>query len=131
MLKKNLDKIAAARLDKPLATQEDIAKETGLSQSTVDRGDKILGKAGLREKFPEVEKFIAGSMRLMQAAQNELEERITDPEEKKKVSARDLNTITDSAQKRYSLFKGDATDEEGGIKAIESINYIIPKENEV
>ena len=57
----------------------------------------------------------------MKKAQAELDRRVEDANEVKKINARDLNRIADSSQKRYSLFKGDITDESGGLNKAENM----------
>lgn len=110
---KNLDKVAAARIANPGATVREIAKQTGVSKSSVDRADKKLGQIGT--KYPRIEQLIEGDMQLFELGQRFLTERVLDPLEREKISSRDLNAITDSSHKRYMLFRGDATDEHGGL----------------
>ena len=117
---RTLDKVAVVRLENPGLSIREVAEIAEVGRSSVSRADQKLGQIG--SKYPEIEEFIKGSLRVMQLGQNELDERLSDPIEKKKIPTRDVNTITDSAQRRYSLFAGEVTNEKGGL-IIQTINY--------
>jgi len=117
---KTLDKVAKARLENPGASLNDIAKIAGVGKASVHRADKKLNRIGT--KYPEIEKFIEGGLVLMGLGQEQMISRIQDDQTKKEIHIRDLNAITDSAAKRYSLFKGNVTDEAGGLNKTEEMS---------
>lgn len=54
----------------------------------------------------------------MSLAQDEIMRRLAVPDKEK---TRDIISAADTSAKRYSLFKGDATDENGGMRDLSSM----------
>jgi len=113
--KRNVDKVTASRVNNPLATQQEVAKETGLSQSSVDRADKEVGKNGLKDD--RIISLTDDDFLIVRKTQ-ELTKKKLDTEEEK-ISARDLSYIGDVSAKRYSIFRGDMTDEKGALRPLQ------------
>lgn len=126
--KKNIDKVAGALIKDPLASEYKISSETGISQSAVNRAKKEVGKSGL-VKDDRIISLTNKDFGILRNVQDELDRRTSDPDIVSKIHERDLNTIADSSSKRYSLFRGEATDKDGGTK-LSTILQEIMDENE-
>jgi len=110
--KRNVDKVAAELAKNPLATERELAKETGVSKSAVNRAKKEVGRSGVKDD--RIVHLTDKDFELMQLIQSEKERRLY--EEKDKINNCDINRWEETAVKRYTLFRGDATDEKGGAK---------------
>jgi len=124
--KKNVDKVTASLVKDPLQSEEQIAKDTWISQSAVNRAKKEVGKNGLKDD--RIVSLTDKDFNLMQLYQAEKLRRMT--EEKDKVNNTDINRWDETATKRYSLFKWDATDDKGWLKqatlTIDTIKEMTP-----
>lgn len=116
--RKNKLKITKQVLNNPLLSQREIAKKTWLGKTTVQehlqnikmtKDDRIIG---LTDKDFE----------LMLDIQLEKKRRLK--EEKDQLNNNDIDKWENTATKRYSLFRWDATDKDWGLKNIENIEII-------
>lgn len=112
--KRNIDKIAAAILANPLATVREIAEMTGISKSTVAEHIKSdeVGLAGAKDD--RIISLTDKDYNILEKIQEiKLSKLTTKPED---ISNSDIDKRDNTATKRYSLFRWDATDKEWGLK---------------
>lgn len=117
----NKAKVTKEYLKDPLASQRTIAKRAGVANWTVARNAKELEQTGAKVKA--IEDIIATDATIVQLAQMEIQRRLQLAPEKEKT--RDIISAADTSAKRHALFKWDATDKEGWLKAIHEINITI------
>lgn len=119
---RNRAKIIKEVIKKPLASQREIANKSKLWKTTVQEHLKDLPNT---TKSDHIEKMLEKDLNIVNLAQEELERRLSDPEKLEKIGTRDIIASADVSAKRYSLFKGTATDDEGWLKE-QIISYSIP-----
>lgn len=110
---KNKTKIIKEIIKDPLQSQRDIAKKTNLWKTTVQEHLKDLPNT---TKNDHIEKILEKDLNIVNLAQEELERRLWDPEKLEKIATRDIIASADVSAKRYSLFKGDATNSDWWLK---------------
>lgn len=118
---KNKIKVIKELLRNPLQTDREIAKETNVWKSSVNRAKKELGQVGAKSDI--IDGIIKKDAEIVRLAQAELEKRIK--KNPAKVSTRDIISAWDVSAKRYMIFKWDATDKEWGLKGISDITINI------
>lgn len=113
--RKNIDKIAKAYIKNPLATDAKIAEEAGVSQRTVERRkDEVAEVVGKDEKVVSMTDKDWEIQEAIQAIKfNKIKNNPNN------ISDSDLNNWDKQSTARYSMFKGDITDKDGGLKATE------------
>ena len=112
--KKNIDKVVASLVKDPLQTEQQIARDTWISQSAVNRAKKEVGKNGLKDD--RIMNLTDKDFDLMKSIQKEKTKRLK--EETKEISNLDIDRWENTATKRYSLFRWKATDNEWWAKDI-------------
>ena len=106
---KKIKKVAEALIKNPLKSSREIAKETGVSKSSVSNYiNNDLAELGQKD-FRIIE-VCNDDMEIVKLTQAETIRRLKDEEEIKKITMQDLNRAWDVSTKRYTLFKWDATD---------------------
>ena len=118
--KKNLKKVAAEVIKNPLASEREIAKRTGLSKGNVN--DK-LGKLDHIDRTSTVVAIEESDLEIVTLVQSINLERLRDPAERAKIKAIELAHIAKISSERYSKFAGENTNDEGGERKVEIINY--------
>lgn len=107
--------IAREVLKNPTAPNRVIAKNTGISERTVERRKsdvtEIVGKDS------RILGILDCDINIVAIAQEKIENKLDDEEQVKNMSARDLAYISDVSAKRYSLLAGSVTDSKGGLNA--------------
>lgn len=109
--KTNIDKVTASLVKNPNQTEEQIAKDTWLWQSTVNRAKQEVGKTGYKDD--RIINLTDGDFDLMETIQKIKKDRLTNDKE---VNNTDINNWDRQAQARYTLFRWDATDNKGWLK---------------
>lgn len=101
-------------------SQRKIAKAVWTSVSTVNDHIKLLPKSNKNE---HIEKILEKDINIVNLALDELERRFKDKNIKEALSTRDIISSADVSAKRYSLFKWEATDPNGGLKSIHDLTF--------
>lgn len=114
---KNKAKIVKEILKDPLKTQREIAKETWLWKTTVQEHKKSLKTT----KDDRIIGICDKDIDIVRLSQKEIERRLLDNEEKKKISARDISSIAKDSSARYTIFRWEITDESGWLKSIQDM----------
>lgn len=115
----NISIVARTVLENPLLRRDDIAEETWLWAWTVSRALKELDENG--RKDDRILWLTDKDFDLMTKIQQEKFARLATPE---KISDNDLDKWENTAVKRYSLFRWNATDNEWGLKTIDSVDIL-------
>lgn len=111
---KNVDKVAAELVKNPLASEREIAKATGVGKSSVNRAKEQVGRGGASGKDKRIIALTELDYELTYKCMAEQLRRIDrDPE---KINNGDIIRMAEASAKRYSLFRGEATDDRGGLK---------------
>lgn len=105
--KRNLAKVAKIVLKDPLLTEREIAKKTNIWKSTVNRMKQELGQDGAKDD--RIVGLTDEDFEIQKIIQAEKRKRLETPE---KINNKDLDTWDNSAMKRYTLFRGNATNKE-------------------
>lgn len=110
--RKNTDKVAASYVKNPLQSQREAAKDTWLSLWNVnDKVDKLEQTWTKDDRIISLTDWDFALMIKIATRKNERMDDKTTP-----VWDNDLNNWDKEAKARYTLFRGAATDSEGGMK---------------
>ena len=113
--KKNIDKVVASLTKNPLQSEHEIAKNTWIGKSTVNRAKQEMGKnGGYIIKDDRIINLTDKDFELMQKIQVRKFERMDD--KNKPVDDNNINQWDKEAKARYALFRWDATDKKWGLK---------------
>ena len=104
--KKNIDKVTASLTKNPLQSEQEIAKDTWVSQSAVNRAKKEVGKNGFKDD--RVINLTDKDFELMQIIQQRKFDRMENIEVP--VNDADVDKWDKTAQARYTIFRWDITD---------------------
>ncbi len=119
--KRNIDKIAAAILANPLATVREIADITGISKSTVAEHIKSDEVGQTAVKDDRIISLTDKDYDILQKIQDiKMSKLTTNPED---ISNADIDKRDNTATKRYSLFRWEATWPNGWLKSIHDFTF--------
>lgn len=76
------------------------------------------------EKDDRIMAITERDLELVWIGQQEMNRRFNNPDEMKKIKTADLASAMEKSEKRYMLFRGDATNKEGGLKTIDNIEIV-------
>lgn len=113
---KNIAKVAKVVLENPLASQREIAEETGLSVWNVN--DKLNKLEQEGKKDNRIIWITDTDLSILTIGQREIERRLNDKEEVEKMRTVEISQVIKESTARYSLFRGSATDNEWGLKEV-------------
>ena len=111
--KSNIDKVEASLAKNPLQSEREIAKDTWIGNWTVNRAKKELEQNGAT-KDNRIVNLTNKDFELMQLIQERKFDRMKD--KNNPVNDSDVNNWDKEAKARYTIFRWDATDGEGGLK---------------
>lgn len=114
--KKNLKKVATEVLKDPLASRDEIARRTGLSQGNVS--DKLTKIDENIDRTSTVVRIADKDLTLVEMAQLKAEEWLQELREVKREDVNTANQVARESQKRYSVLMGKNTDDQGGEERI-------------
>jgi len=112
--KKNIDKVATSLLKSPLQSQREVAEDTWISKSAVNRNIKEMGQNGTKDD--RVVNLTDKDFNCIALWVAEIERRLQDVEELKKMRTPEISSVIKENTARYTLFRWTATDEEWGLK---------------
>lgn len=110
---RNRAKVIKAKLNSPLKTEREIAKETKVSKSTVNRISKELGQKGTKDE--RILWICDKDLEIVKLWQEIIMEKLRDQKQVAKLKPHEISQVIAENTKRYTLFRGDATDEQGGL----------------
>jgi len=114
---KNESKILKTIIKDPLKTQREIAAETGVSKTTVH--NKLNNLNQTLSKAPSIEEICKTDIENVKLWQAILKKRLEETPDDLRVN--DVVQILAEGTKRYTLFKGNATDSQWWLKALSDL----------
>lgn len=111
---KNIAKVAKLALENPLASQREIAEETGLSVWNVN--DKLNKLEQEGKKDDRIIWITDKDLSILTIGQREIERRLNDKDEVEKMRTVEISQVIKESTARYSLFRWSATDNDWGLK---------------
>lgn len=121
---KNKAKVIAVKLSNPYASEREVAKAAWVSNWTAHTISKEVEQNWAtidNAKIDAIERIIETDKQIVELAQAELQRRIK--ETPKDISTRDIIASADTSAKRYSLFRGSATDDKWWYKSIQDMTF--------
>lgn len=119
---KNIAKVAKTLLENPLQTEREIAEQTGISNWTAHNIKWELEQ--IWAKDDRILWITDTDLSILTIGQREIERRLNDKEEVEKMRTVEISQVIKESTARYTLFRGNATDNEWGLKQIESIDIV-------
>ncbi len=116
---KNIAKVARVVLADPLLSRDEVAMKAGVSQWTASNVLAELDESW--RKDPRIVWLTDKDFELMESIQSVKFKRLETPEN---INDNDLDKWENTAVKRYTIFRGKATDEQWGLNNIESIDIL-------
>lgn len=117
--KKNVSKISKELLKNPLQTERELAEKTWVSKTTAH--NIIWELDQIWPKDPKVVLLTDKDFDMMIKIQDEKFKRLEKPEN---INHNDLDKWENTATRRYTLFRWDATDEKWWLKNIENVEIL-------
>ncbi len=114
---KNEAKVVKSILKNPLKTQREIAEETWVSKTTVFNKLNNIGQT--LSKAPSIEEICKQDIENVKLWQTILNKRLKETPDDLRVN--DIVQILAEGTKRYTLFKGNATDSQWWLKSINEL----------
>lgn len=116
---RNVDLVTSEIVKNPFITQRDIAKNTDLWTSTVNRAIKEVVQSGIIQKDDRIVNLTNKDLEIVTKAQQLIADKFEDEEQVKKMKVTDISSVAKDSSARYSIFKWDVTDKDGGFKNID------------
>ena len=114
---KNIDKVAAALVKNPLATEKELASDAGIGMGTAHRAKKEVERTGESMKDSRIVALTDRDMELQELIQARKFKKLID--EPDKISDGDLNQWDRHSMARLTTLRGSVTDDEGGLKKVD------------
>lgn len=110
---RNRAKVIKAKLKSPLKTEREIAKETKVSKSTVNRVSKELGQNGTKDK--RILWICDKDLEIITLGQELILEKLNNKKQMARLKPHEISQVIAENTRRYSLFKWNATDSQWGL----------------
>ncbi len=110
---RNRAKVIKAKLKSPLKTEREIAKETKVSKSTVNRISKELGQKGTKDE--RILWICDKDLEIITLGQKLILEKLWDKKQMARLKPHEISQVIAENTRRYSLFKWNATDSQWGL----------------
>ncbi len=118
---KKVSSVAKEILNNPLQTVREVAEKTGVSKSSVATYiQEDLDRLG--QKDEKIIQLTDEDFTLMLDIQKEKKRRLK--EEPNQINNNDIDKWENTATRRYTIFRWDATDKDGWLKQIDSIDIV-------
>lgn len=106
----------------PLASQRDTAENAWVGLGTANRILQELEQTGTKD--PRIITITDKDLSIVEKGQLEIDRRLSTPFELEKMRTGEISTVLKDSTARYSLFRGNATDKDGWLKNIDSIDIL-------
>lgn len=113
---KNIAKVAKVALKNPLASQREIADEANVWLWTANRIKQELEQNGTKDE--RIIWITDKDLSILTIGQREIERRLNDKDEVEKMRTVEISQVIKESTARYSLFRGNATDEQWWLKEV-------------
>ena len=122
---KNISKVLKEVINNPLASEREIADNTWVSKSSVNRAMQEMGQIGAKSEI--ILEICDLDINLIKKWLLEINRRFSDTEEIKQINAKDISTIIKESSARYTLFSWEATDSKWWMKtsAVDKLNELL------
>lgn len=110
---KTEDIVATYYAKNPYATVRQAAKDLNISKSTVAEYRKELDNVG--QKDERILYLTDRDMEIIMMWQDLIKEKLNNKKVTDKLNPRDISTVIKDSSQRYTLFRGNATDDEWGL----------------
>lgn len=110
---RNRAKVIKAKLKSPLKTEREIAKETKVSKSTVNRISQELGQRGTKDE--RILWICDKDLEIITLGQKLILEKLWDKKQMARLKPHEISQVIAENTRRYSLFKWNATDSQWGL----------------
>lgn len=110
---RNRAKVIKAKLKSPLKTEREIAKETKVSKSTVNRISKELGQKGTKDE--RILWICDKDLEIITLGQKLILQKLWDKKQIARLKPHEISQVIAENTRRYSLFKWNATDSQWGL----------------
>ena len=114
--KQNLSDVAAEIIKNPLAPSREIAKNVGISKSTVNNKLAELGQGVELDRTSAVVAISATDLEIVTLGQSIILDKLRDGEYQKKVNIGEVSQVIERSQKRQAFIDGANSDKGGGEK---------------
>ena len=118
--KKNVSKVAKELVKNPNASEREIAKNTWVSKSSVNRAKTEMGQTGAKDKT--IIDITNKDIKIVKLAQSIIEDKLNDKEAVKWMRITDVSKVAADSEKRYSIFRWSVTDQSWGLKGFENLS---------
>lgn len=106
--RKNVEKVAIAKIKKPLSTQREIAKATWVWLWTVNRAEQEMEQIGTKDE--RILTLTDTDFEIMVLAQGRIKDKLQDDSEMKKTRIWEISSVAKESAARYTTFRGAVTD---------------------
>lgn len=110
---RNRAKVIKAKLKSPLKTEREIAKETKVSKSTVNRISQELGQRGTKDE--RILWICDKDLEIITVGQKLILKKLWDKKQMAKLKPHEISQVIAENTRRYALFKWSATDSQWGL----------------
>lgn len=120
--KKNIAKVTKVALIDPLLNQREVAEIANVWLWTANRIIQELEQTGTKDD--RIIWITDKDLKIVRLWLDEIERRLSDKKELKKMRTSEISQVIRENTARYTLFRGNATDKDWGLKNIESIDIL-------
>lgn len=110
---RNKAKVIKAKLNNPLKTEREIAKETKVSKTTVNRISQELGQNGTKDD--RILWICDKDLEIVKLGQEIIMQKLKDKKTIAKLKPHEISQVIAENTRRYTLFRGNVTDDKGGL----------------
>lgn len=118
--KKNIDKVASSLIKNPLQTEREVAKDTWIGKSTVNRAKEELGQIGAKDK--RIVTLTNNDFSCIELWVEEIKKRLWNVEELEKMRTIEIAQVIKENTARYTLFRWEVTDDKWWLKSSKEID---------
>lgn len=119
---KNTAKVLKEVIKNPLQTEREIAENTWVSKSSVNRAMQEVGQIGAKDQ--NILDICAVDFEIVKTWQAIINERLKDKQEVDKMRTFEIAQTIEKSEKRYMLFKWEATGKDWWAKNITNIQIL-------
>lgn len=116
---KNTSKVLKEVIKNPLLTEREIAKNTWIWKSSVNRAKQEMGQIGSKSDI--ILEICDLDINLVKKWLKELDRRFSDIKEMQKIRPTEISQVIKDSSWRYQIFKWKATDNNWWLNSIETI----------
>ena len=113
---KNTAKVLKEVIKDPLLTEREIAENTWVSKSSVNRAMQEMGQIGAKDQ--NILDICSTDFEIVKIWQAIINERLKDKTETDKMKTFEIAQTIEKSEKRYMLFKWEATDKNWWLKEV-------------